>query len=89
MKVGESDATNSTNGKWQFPLWQAVLFLLLAVLLLGGFFAEVAAWSPLRTEAAAAAPSEAPPAAAGTSFEYFPDKYLNQATRIEDQPPTF
>ncbi len=89
MKVGESDATNGTNGKWQFPLWQAVLFLLLVVLLLGGFFAEVAAWSPLRTEAAVAAPGDAPAAAPTTSFEYFPDQYLNQATRIEDQPPTF
>ncbi len=89
MKVGESDATNGTNAKWRFPLWQAVLFLLLAALLLGGFFAEIALWSPLRTETAAAAPTEAPPTAPGTSFEYFPDQYLNQATRIEDQPPTF
>ncbi len=89
MKVGESDATSGSNTEWRFPLWQAVLFLLLAVLLLGGFFAEIALWSPLRTEAAAAAPSDVPRAAPAASFEYFPDQYLNQATRIEDQPPTF
>lgn len=48
--------------------------------------AETAEMHAAGQTAKAAAPVAAVP---GRDFDYFPDHYVNQATRSEEQPPTF
>jgi hypothetical protein len=42
-----------------------------------------------RPTAKVATPDTSAQKAPGRDFDYFPDHYVNQATRIEEQPPTF
>ena len=65
-------------------------FLVGLLLVLAGFFIGVAQWFPLSAEALVIAPTQAaPPPPQIAAFEYFPDQYVNQATRVEPHIEAF
>lgn len=90
MEVRESDSDTRRNGQSRIPAWQAVLFLVALLLMLAGLFASVTQWGPLRAEAVVATPKQpARPDVPTASFEYFPDQYVNQGTRVEEHIQAF
>jgi len=89
MKASKSDSDSGMDKQSRLPGWQAAVFLLVAFLLLGGFFAAIAQWSPLQAEAIVGAPTEPASGTPGTSSEYFPDRYVNQGTRVDEPIQTF
>jgi hypothetical protein len=90
MNARESHPDTATNRQLRMPEWEAALFLVALLLVLAGFFIGVAQWFPLSADALVIAPTQAaPPATKPPAFEYFPDQYVNQATRVEQHIEAF
>jgi hypothetical protein len=91
-RIGQFNATdNGASGTWgrgrSADPRSLVVLLAVLVAVLGGAGAVTGVFSG-PSAAGAAAQTQAPDAAIA-SVPYFPSLYVNQATKIEEQPPTF
>lgn len=89
MEVRETDSGRGMNRQSCAGIWPALL-LVAGLFILAAIFAGVAQWVPPEAEAVVAIPKvPAQPDLPAASFEYFPDGYVNQATRIEEPIQAF